>query len=37
MSKIEDTLAKSDSYRIEFAQIGWVVPDINATVKFPEK
>lgn len=32
MSKINDTLA-----RLEFAQIGWVVPDINATVKFLEK
>jgi len=32
MSKINDTLAK-----LEFAQIGWVVPDINATVKFLEK
>jgi methylmalonyl-CoA/ethylmalonyl-CoA epimerase len=29
MSKISETLAK-----LEFAQIGWVVPDINATVKF---
>jgi hypothetical protein len=29
MSQINDTLAK-----LEFAQIGWVVPDINATVKF---
>jgi hypothetical protein len=29
MSKINDTLAK-----LEFAQIGWVVPDINATAKF---
>ena len=29
MSKIKDTLAK-----LEFAQIGWVVPDINATVTF---
>ncbi|HEX6225925.1 MAG TPA: VOC family protein [Chryseolinea sp.] len=32
MSKIEETLAK-----LEFAQIGWVVPDINATAKFLEK
>ena len=32
MSKINDTLA-----RLEFAQIGWVVPDIHATVKFLEK
>jgi hypothetical protein len=32
MSNIRDTLAK-----LEFAQIGWVVPDINATVKFLEK
>ena len=32
MSKINETLAK-----LEFAQIGWVVPDINATVKFLEK
>src|ERR1043165_8029120 len=32
MSNINDTLAK-----LEFAQIGWVVPDINATVKFLEK
>jgi methylmalonyl-CoA/ethylmalonyl-CoA epimerase len=31
MSKINDTLAK-----LEFAQIGWVVPDIQATVKFME-
>jgi len=29
MSKINDTLAK-----LEFAQIGWVVPDIQATVSF---
>lgn len=29
MSKINDTLAK-----LEFAQIGWVVPDINVTIKF---
>lgn len=29
MSKINDTLAK-----LEFAQIGWVVPDIKATVLF---
>ena len=32
MSNINGTLAK-----LEFAQIGWVVPDINATVKFLEK
>lgn len=32
MSKINGTLAK-----LEFAQIGWVVPDINATVKFMEQ
>ncbi|MBA4054118.1 MAG: hypothetical protein C0490_05350 [Marivirga sp.] len=32
MTKIDDTLAK-----LEFAQIGWVVPDINATVKFLQK
>ena len=32
MSKINDTLAK-----LEFAQVGWVVPDINVTVKFLEK
>ncbi|AYB34107.1 VOC family protein [Chryseolinea soli] len=32
MSNINDTLAK-----LEFAQIGWVVPDINATAKFLEK
>jgi methylmalonyl-CoA/ethylmalonyl-CoA epimerase len=32
MDKINHTLAK-----LEFAQIGWVVPDINATVKFLEK
>jgi methylmalonyl-CoA/ethylmalonyl-CoA epimerase len=32
MSNINDTLAK-----LEFAQIGWVVPDINATIKFLEK
>jgi hypothetical protein len=32
MSKIDDTLAK-----LEFAQIGWVVPDIHATVKFLER
>jgi hypothetical protein len=37
MSKIGDTLAKADSYRLEFAQIGWVVPDISVTVKFLEK
>jgi methylmalonyl-CoA/ethylmalonyl-CoA epimerase len=29
MSKINDTLAK-----LEFAQIGWVVPDIHAAVQF---
>jgi hypothetical protein len=29
MNNINDTLAK-----LEFAQIGWVVPDINATAKF---
>jgi methylmalonyl-CoA/ethylmalonyl-CoA epimerase len=32
MSNINDTLAK-----LEFIQIGWVVPDINVTVKFLEK
>jgi hypothetical protein len=32
MSKIDDTLAK-----LEFAQIGWVVPDIYTTAKFLEK
>jgi len=32
MNKINDTLAM-----LEFAQIGWVVPDINATVTFLEK
>lgn len=32
MSNIDNTLAK-----LEFAQIGWVVPDINATVKFLER
>ena len=32
MSKINDTLAK-----LEFAQIGWVVPDIDAAIKFLEK
>lgn len=32
MSNINDTLA-----RLEFCQIGWVVPDINVTVKFLEK
>lgn len=32
MSKINETLA-----RLEFAQIGWVVPDIQAAVKFLEK
>jgi methylmalonyl-CoA/ethylmalonyl-CoA epimerase len=32
MSKINDTLAK-----LEFAQIGWVVPNINVTVKFLER
>jgi len=32
MSNINDTLAK-----LEFAQIGWVVPDINAAVKFLEQ
>lgn len=30
--KLNDTLAT-----LEFAQLGWVVPDINATVKFLEK
>lgn len=29
MSKINDTLAK-----LEFAQIGWVIPDIHTTAKF---
>lgn len=32
MNKIGDTLAK-----LEFAQIGWVVPDINVTVRFLER
>ncbi|HYC85168.1 MAG TPA: VOC family protein, partial [Chryseosolibacter sp.] len=32
MSKIKDTLAK-----LEFAQIGWVVPDIKATIQFLSK
>jgi hypothetical protein len=32
MSNINDILAK-----LEFAQIGWVVPDINTAVKFLEK
>ena len=32
MSKLNDTLAK-----LEFKQIGWVVPDINVTLKFLEK
>lgn len=32
MSNINDTLAK-----LEFAQIGWVVPDINVTKKFLEQ
>ena len=32
MNKINDTLA-----RLEFAQIGWVVPDIHATIRFMEK
>lgn len=32
MSSIKDTLAK-----LEFAQIGWVVPDINVTLEFLEK
>lgn len=32
MSKLNDTLAK-----LEFCQIGWVVPDINVTAKFLEK
>jgi len=32
MDTINDTLAQ-----LEFAQIGWVVPDINAAVKFLEK
>jgi hypothetical protein len=32
MDKIKDTLAK-----LQFAQIGWVVPDIHATVEFLEK
>ena len=32
MSTINETL-----FKLEFAQIGWVVPDINATVKFLEK
>jgi methylmalonyl-CoA/ethylmalonyl-CoA epimerase len=29
MSQLNETLTK-----LEFAQIGWVVPDINATIKF---
>jgi methylmalonyl-CoA/ethylmalonyl-CoA epimerase len=37
MSTTNDTLAKPENYRLEFAQIGWVVPDIRATVKFMEK
>jgi methylmalonyl-CoA/ethylmalonyl-CoA epimerase len=32
MTKLNDTLAK-----LKFAQIGWVVPDINATRNFLEK
>ncbi|MEJ1242402.1 VOC family protein [Chryseolinea sp. T2] len=32
MSNLNETLAK-----LEFAQIGWVVPDINAALKFLEK
>src|SRR5262245_9068086 len=32
MGKINDTLSK-----LEFAQIGWVVPDIHASVKFLER
>lgn len=32
MARINDTLAK-----LEFAQIGWVVPDINAAIEFLEK
>jgi methylmalonyl-CoA/ethylmalonyl-CoA epimerase len=32
MSNINDTLSK-----LEFAQIGWVVPDIHTTVKFLER
>src|SRR5678809_120558 len=32
MSNLNTTLAK-----LEFAQIGWVVPDINAALKFLEK
>ena len=31
MSNINNTVAE-----LEFAQIGWVVPDIHATVKFLE-
>ena len=37
MSKINQTVNESNSYRLEFAQIGWVVPDIHTTVKFLEK
>ncbi|WP_276371874.1 VOC family protein [Chryseolinea sp. H1M3-3] len=37
MSTTNDTLAKPENFRLEFAQIGWVVPDIRATVKFMEK
>lgn len=37
MSQVNDALGKPDSYQLEFAQIGWVVPDIKATVKFLEK
>jgi hypothetical protein len=32
MTQIDDTLAK-----LEFCQIGWVVPDIKATAKFLER
>ena len=36
MSKIKDMFAKSNKYQLEFAQTGWVVPDIKATVNFLE-
>lgn len=34
MSSINNPIAGPDNYRVEFAQICWVIPDIHAAVKF---
>jgi len=37
VNSINNAIADPDSYRGELAQIGWVVPDIQAAVKFLSK